>query len=193
MQNASRPLSDKALPPGLFLKLLLPFVLPFPLVLLLIFTVGEAWPRSIAPGSGLKLTGFVVSALTAACAWYSAVQSVTDERTRTFAMLFCAITGLMGWPMWTVGVLPSINGARLEPSSTTAMRIERLYITRPSKGRGFHHWAVLETRNADALIESGRYFIPQSRYEEWRMHRPETVKVVHARGALGAEVVTAFR
>ena len=172
---------------------LLPFFIPILLTLLLVLTVGEGWPRNLAAGAGLKLPGLIVAGAVATLVWRRVVRAVDDGRARRFAGLLCAVTGLMSWPVWTVGVLPSLNGAMPGETRSTTMQLERLDITRPSKGNGYYHWAVLRAARAGTVPASGRYFIPEHVYRQWNARRPATVTLVHARGALGAEVVTAYR
>ena len=180
-------------PPGLFLRIAVPFALPFALPLLILITVGESWPRDIAPGSGLKLAGLIASAATAAFVWRAITGLFEDERIHRFAAIGCAVTALMGWPVWTTGVLPSINGARLGTAQVQEMRLARIEITRPSKRPGFYYWAWPKPTSPDAAIAGGRYFIPEDTYQRWRPAKPATVRVTHAPGLLGAEVVTEFR
>lgn len=173
-------------------KLLLPFAIPIVLTLLLILAIGEAWPRAIAPGSGLKLAGLVTTVLTAAGIWHWLVRAVVDLRLRRFAAVACAVTGLMGWPVWTVGLLPSINGMALGQRGTAPMRLGRIDVSRPSKGPGFYYWAWLEPVEPGGDIAGGRYFIPEPVYQRWASRKPAIVQVAYARGSLGAEVVTGF-
>jgi hypothetical protein len=180
-------------PAGLLLALALPFALPFVLTLLIVFLIGEAWPRNIAAGSGLKLAGLIASALAALLVWQRIVRAFADDRVHRFAALACAVTGLMGWPVWTVGVLPSVNGAKLGPRQVELMRVGRIDITRPSKGPGFYYWAWLEAAHPGASVGDGRYFVPEAAYARWAPRKPAMVRVMHARGLLGAEVVLDFR
>ena len=102
-----RPRISAALPA----KLSLPFVLPIVATFALLFLVGNQWPRDIAIGSGLKMPGLCVAALSAFVIWWWSVRKIQDRRIRAFAAIFCGVTGLMGWPVWTVGILPSVNGS----------------------------------------------------------------------------------
>lgn len=180
-------------PASLLLKMAVPFALPFGLTLIILATVGEAWPRSIAPDSGLKLAGLIASALVGAAVWLIIVRAFADERVHKFAAIGCGVTALMGWPVWTVGVLPSVNGASIGREKVAFMRLGRIDVTRPSKGQGFYYWAWLEPVHPGAAVVGGRYFIPETVYQRWAQHKPATVKVMHARGLLGAEVVTQYR
>ena len=182
-----------AAPASLILRMALPFALPFALTLIILATVGEAWPRSIAPGSGLKLAGLIASALAGGAVWRTIVHAHADERVHKFAVIGCSVTALMGWPVWTVGVLPSVNGASLGREEVELMRLGRIDVTRPSKGPGFYYWAWLEPVHPGAGVAGGRYFIPETVYQRWAPHKPATVRVTHARGLLGAEVVTRYR
>ena len=58
-QHLSRP---PTLPASFLLKMALPLVSPVALTVFISITVGETWPRSIAPGSGLMLQGLIASA-----------------------------------------------------------------------------------------------------------------------------------
>lgn len=171
----------------------MPFALPFGLTLIILVTVGEAWPRGIAPGSGLKLAGLMASALVGAAVWRTIARAFADRRVHKFAAIGCGVTALMGWPVWTVGVLPSVNGASMGREQVETMRLGRIDVTRPSKGPGFYYWAWLEPVHPGAGIAGGRYFIPETVYQRWAPHKPAMVRVVHAHGLLGAEVVIAFR
>ena len=53
-KHLSRP---PTLPASFLLKMALPLVLPVALTVFISITVGETWPRSIAPGSGLRASG----------------------------------------------------------------------------------------------------------------------------------------
>ncbi len=57
VMNPSRS-SRAAVPQTFFVKLMLPFAVPITVTMALVLAVGERWPRSIAPGSGLKLAAF---------------------------------------------------------------------------------------------------------------------------------------
>lgn len=192
-----RPRAPSGLPPtlpaGVLPQLLLPFAVPFALTLLLLVTVGEGWPRDIAPGSGLKAAGFIAAMSTAGGIWWRIAGRHADARGKRFAAILCAVTGAMGWPVWTAGVLPSVNGAVLGREGTAAMRLEGLEVTHASKSRRLYYWARLDPLNAGTKIAAGRYFIPQSTYDRWAATRPRVVRVSHAPGLLGAEVVTRYR
>lgn len=182
-----------AAPASLLPKMAVPFALPFALTLVIVLVVGEAWPRSIAPGSGLKLAGLIAAAITSTAVWYRIVSTFADQRVHVFTAVVCTVTSLMGWPVWTVGVLPSINGAMLGSDKMVTMRLGQIDITRPSKGSGFYYWAKLEPVHPGAVIERGRYFIPEDVFRRWALHKPATVRVVHAQGLLGAQVVIEYR
>lgn len=152
-----------------------------------------AWPRDIAPGSGLKLAGLCATALVTVAVWRFVVSDVTDKRARKFAALLCAMTGLMGWPVWSVGVLPSLNGSNLSGERTVRMALERIEATKKSKARGYYHWAWLKADSDNFGVRSGRYFISEGIYDLWGREAPAMVDVTVAQGALGAMVVTGFR
>lgn len=176
-----------------FLLGFLPVAVPFLLTIAVILSVGEAWPRNIAPGSGLKLWGLFASGLTAASVWLMVRRRVADQRAVRFAALFCVMTGLLGWPAWSVGVLPSINGRSLDPEMTQSMVIERLEITAASRQRGFYYWAWLTPLDPASGLATGRYVIPEDTFRRWSGEQPKLVQLHHARGALGARVVTGYR
>ncbi len=182
-----------AVPPSFFARLMLPFALPILLTFTLALLAGDRWPREIAPGSGLKLAGLCASALTAFAVWRFAVRGQEDRRVHTFAAVLCAVTSLMGWPVWTMGLLPSVNGAALGPERTASMMLERTEVTTKSKSRELYYWAWLKPGMDDGPLRAGRYFIPPSRHDDWQARRPAVVEVTYARGALGAVVITGYR
>lgn len=181
-----------AVPQSVFAKILLPFAVPVLITFALLLLVGNHWPRDIAPGSGLKLAGLGASAITALAVWHSAVTRVQAPKARKGAALLCAVTGLMGWPVWCVGVLPSINGAALNSQTTVRMTLERIEVTHASKSRALYHWAWLKAGRDDSVIGSGRYFISNEIYDRLEKTRPGTVKVTVAEGLLGAQIVRGF-
>ena len=180
-------------PASFFVKMMLPFALPILLTLVLVLTVGDRWPRDIAPGSGLKLAGLLASALTAIAVWRHIVRGLTDPLAHKFAAALCPVTGLMGWPVWTVGLLPSANGAALESERSVRMVLDRTETTTRSKSRELNYWAWLKPGAEDAPLQSGRYFIPQATHDDWSSRRPAAVEVTYAEGALGAVVITGYR
>lgn len=171
-------------------KLMLPFAAPILVTFVLLALVGDQWPRDIAPGSGLKIAGLCTTAVSAFACWLFAVRAVDDRRVRGFAALLCAITGLMGWPVWSVGVLPSINGSVLAEPSAVRMTVERTEATHKSKSKGFYHWVWLKADTGNARLYSGRYFISEDVYERLNRTTPDIVTVNVARGLLGAQIVT---
>jgi hypothetical protein len=185
--------SRTIVPPSFFAKLMLPFAIPMLVTLALVLLVGESWPRNIAPGSGLKLAGFVATALTGAMVWHRITRSIADRRAHKMAALVCAVTGLMGWPVWSVGVLPSVNGIRLGPPEAVRMALERTEVTTVSKSSQLNHWAWLQPASPGPEAEAGRYFIPEATYQQWASERPRTVTVTFARGLLGARVVVGYQ
>ena len=166
-----------------------PFVLPLLLTFALALTIGESWPRQIAPGSGLKLAGLLATAgVTALVALW--VGRGLPTPMRRFVALFAMVTGLMGWPVWSVGILPSLNGAQLGPRQTVTMAVEGLETSRRSKSNVIDHWARLRPIEPDAPVAAGRYFIDEASHVRWTATRATTVKLEVASGALGAVVVT---
>lgn len=177
---------------GVLAKALLPFAVPILLTFALVLVIGDQWPRDIAPGSGLKLAGLGATALTALVVWRNAITGAQHDNIRKLAALLCVVTGVMGWPVWSVGVLPSINGAMLHNQSTIRMTLERTEVTHKSKSRDLYYWAWLKAEHGDPVIESGRYFIPKDFYERLAMESPPAVDVSVAQGLLGAQVIIKF-
>jgi hypothetical protein len=177
---------------GFFVAAALPFLIPMLLTLALVLTVGEAWPRQIAPGSGLKLAGFVATGLTALAVLAAITFRHGEARLRKAAAVLCAVTGLMGWPVWSVGVLPSVNGSALGPPESVAMVLERTEVTTASRSNTRYHWAWLRPVSAGAPVGAGRYFIPPDLHARWSAAPPTRVTLTVARGRLGAVVVTGF-
>ncbi|KPF92233.1 hypothetical protein IP81_09585 [Novosphingobium sp. AAP83] len=181
-----------AMPQSLFVKAVLPFAAPILLTFALVLLVGNHWPRDIAPGSGLKLAGLIATAATAFVAWrYSAAQ-LDEPKACKFAALLCAVTALLGWPVWSVGVLPSVNGAIVRGQSTVHMTLERTEVTHASKSRKLYYWAWLKPDQSDAVIGSGRYFISEDVYNRLEKTSPATVKVTVGQGLLGARIVLGY-
>ena len=178
--------------PTFFAKLLMPFAIPILLTFTLLIFVGESWPRNIAPGSGLKMPGFCAAMLTSLIVWFLITRSIADRRVQKMAALICGVTGLMGWPVWSVGVMPSLNGLSLGPQEALQMTLERTEVTTVSRSRALNHWAWLRPEAQNPRAPAGRYFIPEEIYQRWDYRRPSTVTVTIAQGLLGAQVVTNF-
>lgn len=171
---------------------LLPFAMPIILTFLLILLVGDHWPRDIAAGSGLKLAGLFCSALTAVVIWLYTVRKTPESRVRTFTALLCTVTGLLGWPIWSTGILPSVNGAVLAEPVIVPMTLERTETTYKSKSRDLYHWAWLKAQNEAGIVKSGRYFISEDVYARYQGTEGGVVEVSVAKGLLGAQVVLGF-
>ena len=186
--QVSRPI----VPPTFFAKLLLPFAIPMLLTVALVIFVGESWPRNIAPGSGLKVLGFGASILTSVVVWYCMTRNISDKRVHKMAALICGVVGLMGWPVWSVGVLPSVNGFSLGPRDSVRMTLARTEITTVSRSRDFNHWAWLQPEAPTSGVKAGRYFISEETYQRWNDQRPRTVNVTISKGLLGAQIATSF-
>lgn len=178
--------------PRFFLTVALPFAIPALVTIALIVTVGESWPRNLPPGSGLKLAGFLATALTALLVWRYATRDLADNRVRKAAALLCGVTALIGWPVWSVGVMPSVNGSSLGEAQTVRMVFERTETTTISRSKRLNHWAWLRPETPATPLQAGRYFIPEGIYQSWSRAQPATVEVTIAKGALGAEVITGF-
>lgn len=158
----------------------------------LVILVGESWPRNIAPGSGLKVPGFGASVLTSLIVWQFITRSIGDKRVHKMAAIICGVVGLMGWPVWSVGVLPSVNGFSLGPRESVRMTLTRTEITTVSRSRAFNHWAWLRPEVPTARAKTGRYFISEQTYQRWDDERPSTVNVTISEGLLGAQIVTDY-
>lgn len=181
-----------AAPPSLFAKAMLPFAAPILLTFALVLIVGNHWPRDIAPGSGLKLAGLAITAMTAFGVWRYSMAQLSEPKVRKLAAFVCSVTALMGWPVWSVGVLPSVNGAIVHGQSTVRMALERTEVTHASKSDKLYHWAWLKPEGRDALISSGRYFISEDVYNRLEESSPATVEVTIGQGLLGARIVLGY-
>jgi hypothetical protein len=188
MRQTSRTL----VPPSFFPKLALPFALPIAVTLALAVLVGEAWPRNIAPGSGLKLAGLLATAVLAYGVWWWTIRSIADRRAHRMAALVCGVTGLIGWPVWSVGIMPSMNGMMLGPEQSVPMILERTEATSIKHSSKQHHWVWLRPASPGSAAGAGRYFIPEAAYQRWNRDTPRTVSVTIAEGLLGAQVVTRY-
>lgn len=184
--------SRAVVPASFFAKLMLPFAVPIAITMALILLVGDRWPRNIAPGSGLKLAGLFATAITCVIAWNYALRGIADERVRKFGAALCAVTGLMGWPVWSVGILPSVNGYKTGSERVVDMTLERTETTRQSKSDKINHWAWLRPDDDAAPVASGRYFISEDTHADWSRRGSGPVRITVARGLLGAQVVTGF-
>lgn len=184
--------SRAIVPPMFFPKLALPFAIPMVLTFALIIFVGNDWPRTIAPGSGLKMAGFGATAITSLMVWRFTTRGIADQRVHKLAALLCGGVGLMGWPVWSVGVLPSVNGLHLGSPQSVRMTLERTEVTTIRNSRAVNHWAWLRPEAEPSLAEAERYFIPEEAYDRWNDQRPGTVTVTFAQGLLGAQIVTGF-
>lgn len=121
----NRGTSRTIVPPIFFVSLIFPLLVPMALTLFLILLIGESWPRNIAPGSGLKLVGLGTTAFTSFLAWKIAIRGLSDARPRKAGVVLAAKAGLMGWPIWSVGFLPSINAFSVENQRSVRMTLQR--------------------------------------------------------------------
>ncbi|MFN3469545.1 MAG: hypothetical protein ACK4UL_04535 [Novosphingobium meiothermophilum] len=174
-------------------QIMLPFALPFMLTLALIVTIGEAWPRQIAPGSGLKFEGLIASTLTAALVWHRTARQHDQRHFRILVGCLCAVTGMMGWPVWTLGILPSINGSILHDERESTMRLAGLETSQKTRQRGLYHWARVEPLIQAPPIAAGRLFIAEDMWQRLARSRPDTVRVRYADGLLGERVILGLR
>lgn len=159
MKQARLP--QATVPPVFFAKLLLPFAAPIIITMAMVLLAGDRWPRNIAPGSGLKLAGLIATVLTCIFVWRFAVAGIADRRVHKFAAILCAVTGLLGWPVWTMGLLPSVNGFKLDDERTVTMTLERTEMTRQSKSNIRNHWVWLRG-DQTTVASSGRYISPRA-------------------------------
>jgi hypothetical protein len=190
MQKSRTP--PTIVPPRFFALLVLPLAIPMLLTLALLLSLGEAWPRTIAPGSGLKLFGLCASALTCLMAWRLAIRGIADRRAHKMVALLCGVVGLIGWPVWSVGVLPSVNGFHLGSEEAERMMLERTEVTAVSRSSDRNHWAWLRPERTVSKARQGRYFISEELFTRWNRERPGSVTVRIAQGTLGAQVVTGY-
>ncbi len=175
-----------------FPKLAMAFGIPLALTFALAIFVGNDWPRNMAPGTGLKLPGLAATIITSLLVWRFTTHGIEDKRVHKMAGLICGVIGLLGWPVWSVGVLPSVNGISVGSQETVRMTLERTEATTIKHSRALNHWAWLRpiAQNPDSQAE--RYFISEEEYRRWSDQPPSTVTVTFAQGLLGATVVTGF-
>lgn len=172
---------------------LVPVALPAALMVAAVGFIGGDRPGDIAPGSGLKFVGLGATALTAWVAWRLAVRGSDDRRVRKLAGLLCVMVGLIGWPLWTLGVMPAVNAAVLRDERLVEMTFERTEATKISRSLEMNHWAWLRPKVEGAGIAAGRYLVPETTYDEWSAAPPDTVELRVATGLLGATTVLELR
>jgi hypothetical protein len=177
-------------------RLLLLAILPFPLTIVMTFAamllVGERYPRQVASGSSLSWWGLGLSLTVFATVLLIVRQHWSEAGPRRFALALSGVTSLLAWPVWTTGILPSINGAMLGPHETSMMQVEKLTTSR-AKGNRIYHWATLRPLDNTSPIGAGRYFVPQDAYQRWQERPAQPARVIHAKGLLGARIAIAFR
>ncbi len=178
-------------------RLVLLSVLPFPLAILstiaFVLTIGTRYPRDIAPGSSLILPGLVLSIVVMLLVTAHVRRNWIEDAPRRFSLILCAITSLLAWPVWTVGILPSVNGISLGREQVSAMRLVGLSTTRAKSGRRLYYLATLEPGVRSAEIGAGRYFFSKEIYDRWQSRTGREVTVMHASGLLRAQAVLDFR
>ena len=178
-------------------RLILISAIPFPLAilatLLLVFAAGARFPRDVAPGSSLALPGLIVSLAIMSLITARVRRHWIEPAPRRFSLILCTATSLMAWPVWTMGILPSVNGMHLHAERTSAMRLSALTFSHASKGRQIYYWGTLQPAGEATGIGAGRYFIPKAIYDAWQGQVGKRVTVHHATGLLRAEAVLEFR
>lgn len=177
-------------------RLLLIWLLPVVIALCSTFAVVLAgpnrFPRSIAAGSSLAVPGLVASVIVSLILFGVLWRLRSRPQERQASMVLGILASLISWPIWSSGVMPSINGFAVRQSSTTTMQLQRLEITHATKSREVYHWARLAPLAAESGLKQGRYFVPADRYDIWERHGAKTVEVRHGTGLLGAEIVLSF-
>lgn len=177
-------------------RLLLLSALPFPLAIgatfALVLLVGERFPRQLAPDATLAPAGLAMTLLAMGAILSVIWRQWTDDAPRRFALLLVTLTSLLAWPVWTIGIAPSVNGMRLGPQQASTMRVVELTMSRASKGRSIYYWARLRPADARSRVGAGRYFVPQHIHERWQARTGAEVTVRHATGLLGAETIISF-
>lgn len=170
-----------------------PFALPIVLTFALLLLVGNRFPREIAAGSSLIVCGLAAALAVLILVNLAVARRWPDPQIRKFALVMSAVTSLLGWPIWTVGPAPSVNGMVLGPVQTSLMRLHGLETTHASKSRLLYYWATLAPRDPASAVGAGRYLIPYETYKRWQIEAPQTVRVSHATGLLGAQVVRDYQ
>lgn len=187
---SQRPSPPTALP---LLLACAPFALAILSTFALVLIVGDRFPRQLAPGERLWPHGLGWTAAIGAVVAWALTRETADPRLLRALLGLCILTSLMAWPVWTLGLMPSLNGARVGTVQTTPMKLARLQTTPMSKGRGLHHWAHLEPAGSDPALARGRYFVDEAAHERWQRGGTRVVEVDHAVGLLDARVVLALR
>lgn len=183
----------QVIPGRVLLTAVLPAAVPVVLMLGLFLLNRHEQAAQVAPGSGLKVAGLVAAALTSVLVAVPAMRGVADGAMRRVVVVLCLGVGLIGWPIWTLGVMPWVNGLVLEEPRLVPMRLDRLEITTISRSREVNHWAWLTPVEPGSGLAAGRYFIPQDLHDRLAAGKPTTLTVEAARGLLGAEAVLSFR
>lgn len=169
-----------------------PFVVSIITTMGLVFLVGDRVPRVIAPGSSLVAAGLSVTLLTGLFPLTTMWLRWSEPLARRQTILICGFAALMSWPIWTMGVMPTVNGMRFGPVHSTAMRLIRQEIRHASRNPTIYHWAYLRPAAADSGLTAGRYFVPTADYDIWSGAPPRNIQVHHATGLLGAEILFSF-
>lgn len=170
-----------------------PFMLAIVVTMLLVVFVGDDIPRNIAYGSSLATWGLVVALISATAPFAILRNNWSQPMMRRMALGLCGLGAFMSWPVWTMGILPTVNGMHMGMIQTSEMRLDRLETSHASKSRQIYHWAYLQPVSPRAALEGGRYFVSANEYQRWTNARPQTVEISYATGLLGAKVVTAYR
>jgi tryptophan-rich sensory protein len=166
-------------------------------------------PRTLVPGHGLVWQGLaVVVGVVAALQWRLRKEVPPSQARRVLAWL-TTLGALMAWPVVTMGLLPTVNGARLTAERVTQVQLMQL-TTSPQKGqREPYHWARIvpldggtpgsqggqggKARNGASSagdVKAGRLLVSAADYAAWSQSGTNVLRITHSRGLLGARVVT---
>ncbi len=170
-----------------------PFLIAIVATMLLVLFVGDDIPRNIAYGSSLAAWGLATAIISAVIPFAILRNKWPQPVMRRMALGLCGIGAFMSWPVWTMGILPTINGMHIGTLQTSEMRLDRLETSHASKSRKIYHWAYLQPVSPTAALDGGRYFVSANEHRRWSKTRPQTIQISHVTGLLGAQIVTAYR
>ncbi|MGB5076885.1 MAG: hypothetical protein WBO17_05340 [Sphingorhabdus sp.] len=170
-----------------------PFMFAIVATILLVLIVGNEVPRAVAYGSSLAIWGLGAAFLSAVLPLQFMQRKWPQPNMRRAGLIACGLAALMAWPVWTMGILPTVNGLVMGAITTSEMRLMRQETSHASKSRQIYHWAYLQPVSDETPLRAGRYFVTAQDYARWNSKRPDSIQVDHANGLLGAEVVLGFR